>query len=150
MNPFYEWLKSWFSFLLRLPWTTTVVRLLNEPTNELSFITRGEPTRDHHLQHFVSYILCIRCYGYVFLASRCLAMDYSGFQASWHTRHGKVLSEPLSSNGLFRLSGVMSQYACLLTSLLCGSLRTLTYLTTDAHSFLLHNRKGTCLYLQLI
>jgi hypothetical protein len=76
---------------------------------ELSFITRGELKRDHNLEQFVSYILCIHCYGYMFLVSHCLAMDYSGFQASWHTRHGNVLSELLSSNGLFQFSGVMSQ-----------------------------------------
>jgi hypothetical protein len=37
-------------------------------------------------------------------------MDYSGFQALLHTCHGNVLSEPLFNNGLFQLSGVMSQY----------------------------------------
>jgi hypothetical protein len=71
---------------------------LNELTNELPFTTVGEPKRDHHLEQFVNYILCIHCYGYLFLASRYLAMDYFISQASWHIRcHGNVLSEPLSN-----------------------------------------------------
>jgi hypothetical protein len=63
---------------------------------ELSFITRGEPKRDHHLENFRLLLCFIRCYEtYVNLvvtlwflqacsllwstlvASRCLAMDYS-------------------------------------------------------------------------
>jgi hypothetical protein len=43
------------------------------------------------------------------LPNRCLAMDYSGFQAFRHIHcHGNVLTEPLSSNGLFRLSGFVT------------------------------------------
>jgi hypothetical protein len=38
------------------------------------------------------------------LAKRCPAMDYSGFHAFWHNRHGKLLSEALPHNELFRLS----------------------------------------------
>jgi hypothetical protein len=56
--------------------------MLNELMDELSFTARSEPKRDHHIEQFVSYILCIRLFG-----------------------------EPLSSNGLFRLSSVMSQYS---------------------------------------
>jgi hypothetical protein len=67
------------------------------------FITRDEPNRDHHLEQFVYYLVSICCYktcvnfattlwflqGYPLLrisalASRCLAMDYSGFQTSCH------------------------------------------------------------------
>jgi hypothetical protein len=55
-------------------------------SNNSSFITPCEPKRDHHLEQFVSYNLCIRCYGYRFLASRCLAMDCSDFQATSQTR----------------------------------------------------------------
>jgi hypothetical protein len=66
---------------------------LNEPTNELSFITRGEPKRDQHLEHFVCYYLfhpllrnvCqsrgnLPAYSLLRnapLASRCLCYDYS-------------------------------------------------------------------------
>jgi hypothetical protein len=34
---------------------------IHEFTRELSFITRGEPTRDHHLEQFAcySFILCL-------------------------------------------------------------------------------------------
>jgi hypothetical protein len=44
---FYEWLPTDSSF-------TTHLRMTS---NELSFITRGEPNRDHHLENFVCYYL---------------------------------------------------------------------------------------------
>jgi hypothetical protein len=91
-----------------------------ELTNELSwtlesimcppFITLGEQNIDHHLKHFLCYSLFIRCYETCVnsvatlrylqafslpwtraLASRCLAMTYSGFQASCHN-----ITRPLS------------------------------------------------------
>jgi hypothetical protein len=52
----------------------------------LALITRGEPNRDHHLQQFVYHCVPIRCHGCV-LASRCLAMDYSGFKAWCHSQN---------------------------------------------------------------
>jgi hypothetical protein len=66
-------LHSWtlnFWILLRLT--------PNEFTNELSFITRGEPKRDHHLEPYVYY------------------------RVQWLPR-GRAFYEPLPSNGLFRV-----------------------------------------------
>jgi hypothetical protein len=40
---------------LSYDWT----KRFHELTNELSFITRGEPKRDHHLEMFVCYYLCL-------------------------------------------------------------------------------------------
>jgi hypothetical protein len=73
------------------------------------FTIRGEPIRDHHLKQFV-YSVSIRCYERRVdllatlwflqacplpriraLANRCLAMDYSGFQASCHNIFGVCL-----------------------------------------------------------
>jgi hypothetical protein len=57
-----------------------------------------------------------RCHGNACLPNRCLAMVYSSFQVFWHTLcHWNVLSEALYSNGLLRLSGVMS--ICLLVNI---------------------------------
>jgi hypothetical protein len=42
---------------------------------ELSFIIRGEPKRDHHLELFVCYYLFHPLLRNALLASRCLAMD---------------------------------------------------------------------------
>jgi hypothetical protein len=50
----------------------------NSLTNALSFVTRGEPKRDHHLEQFVCYYL-------------------------FHPLLRNVFTEPLSSNGLFRI-----------------------------------------------
>jgi hypothetical protein len=65
----------------------------------------------------VRVLVCsICCHGNAYLASRWLAMDYSGVQASRHTScHGNVLRQPLPSKGrclvkLFRLSAVVSHY----------------------------------------
>jgi hypothetical protein len=99
--------------------------------NELPYITRGEPTKEHYFQQFVYWFVpsvesetCLpgRCPATDYsastryhanvlqlrsngaLASRCPAIVYPGFQSAWQTRHGNVLREQLSSNGLFRLS----------------------------------------------
>jgi hypothetical protein len=61
------------------------------------FILRGEPNTEHYLQHFPllrvypllrKHMLIskqpIRCLANRVLSSRCLTMDYSDFQASWH------------------------------------------------------------------
>jgi hypothetical protein len=47
-------------------WLATPVRLLDEFTNELSFITRGEPKRDHRNQDFVFCYVYIRCHSDTF------------------------------------------------------------------------------------
>jgi hypothetical protein len=48
----------------------------NEFTNEVTFITRGEPKRDHHLEQFACYYLCfVRCY------EMCLAACYPATEA---------------------------------------------------------------------
>jgi hypothetical protein len=79
------------SLLLRLPWTTTVLwtnsdwLLLSVLTWPL-FITSGEPNRDHLIKQLVAILLL-----FVF----CPLLQ-------------NVFYEPLSSNGLFRLSGVMA------------------------------------------
>jgi hypothetical protein len=74
-------------------------------TNELEtitcplFITRAQPNRDHHLEPFVYYLVCICCYeAYVNIAATLSVAADTRF------------SEPLSSNGLFRLAGIMSHY----------------------------------------
>jgi hypothetical protein len=67
-------------------------QLINHFTNELSFITWGELTRDHNLEDFVlSRVLCY----YLLpkkgvLASRCLVMDYSRFQVSCHNMYALI------------------------------------------------------------
>jgi hypothetical protein len=45
-----------------------------------------EPNIDHHLEHFVCYCVYSLQWerGLIFVASRCLAIDHSGFQASRH------------------------------------------------------------------
>jgi hypothetical protein len=61
---------------LRMNWLMTAVRMLLELTNELSFITQGEPTRDYYFEQivygFVSFVATGMC-----LPSRCPAMNYS-------------------------------------------------------------------------
>jgi hypothetical protein len=68
------------------------------------FITLYEPETDHSPERFVCCNLRIRCRGNMCqlrsnqavvletcLPSRCLGIDYSGFQAFWHTRcHANV------------------------------------------------------------
>jgi hypothetical protein len=64
--------------LLRITWKTTYewtgcrlpIRLLNELTNELSFITRGEPKRDHCNQQFVYWFVLSVAMG-MCLPNRC-------------------------------------------------------------------------------
>jgi hypothetical protein len=70
-------------------WTVTnasLNSLTNQFTNELSFISLGEPTRDHHLKLFVyyCYYFCFfRCYE-TCLANRCPAVDYFvSIHCSW-------------------------------------------------------------------
>jgi hypothetical protein len=65
--------------LLWMTWTTNILRLLNE----LSFITRGEQTRDHHNQQFVYWSVP-------------------------SVATGIRVSQSLTSSRLFRLSGVMA------------------------------------------
>jgi hypothetical protein len=73
------------------------------------FPLRCEPNIDHHLKQFLCYILClsVATNRYLtmdysassfaagtyanFAASRCIAMDYSGFQASCHTMFQKLI-----------------------------------------------------------
>jgi hypothetical protein len=87
---------------------------LHQFTNELSFITLGEPKREHHLEQFVYYsvILCLR--------NACQSRSFHAFTVFCLRIHGNVLSkqlvcrnqslrgnalarssQPLSSNGLF-------------------------------------------------
>jgi hypothetical protein len=81
-----------------LKWTE--LSLCNLEANQIETTTSNTPLL---LRLFVAAGTC--------LPNRCLAMDYSAFR-----RHVTLIvtntcfSEPLSSNGLFRLSGVMSQY----------------------------------------
>jgi hypothetical protein len=70
----------------------------NEFTNELSFITRGEPKRDHHLELFVCHYLFHPMLRNISLSSHCLAMDSSACIRC----HGNVLTEQFSSNGRIR------------------------------------------------
>jgi hypothetical protein len=69
-----------------------------EFTIELSFITWGEPTREHYLQQFVYWSVLSVTTGKVF--------SNGLFQLVPET----CVSGPLTSNGIFRISGVMSQY----------------------------------------
>jgi hypothetical protein len=58
-------------------------QLINQFTNELSFITRDKPTREHHLEQFVlsRVLLCYYSLPRIReLASRWPATDYSGYQ----------------------------------------------------------------------
>jgi hypothetical protein len=59
-------------------WRLNSLMAPNEFTDEISFISRAEPKREHYLQQFVCYILCL------FVATK------------------RASSETLSSNGLFR------------------------------------------------
>jgi hypothetical protein len=84
----YEWLNDWIEF-----------------TNELSFITSGGLNSGHHLEQLIHFvIICVFSVApkrsnkllsnggptvdcltsWMCLPKRCLAMDYSGFQASYH------------------------------------------------------------------
>jgi hypothetical protein len=87
------------------------------------FITWCGPQREHPVERFVCRNLRIRWQGNACLPNRCwatvysglprngrsLRLHHSGFQAFWHIHcHGNVLSKALPSNGLFRLSGIMS------------------------------------------
>jgi hypothetical protein len=88
----------------------TTSRWLNHESITCPFITAWEPKTEHYLKQF-DLVFCVFVATGICLPNRCLAVDYSGFQAFWHTRyHGNMLSEALPSNRLFRLSGVMSQY----------------------------------------
>jgi hypothetical protein len=105
---FHSWTSSWFSFLLRLPWMTTVWRMLFLAfSHVLLFITSGESNRDHHLEQLVIFLSTVMetcllnhwlamdlfvgicCSGNITTESllsngRPLWLNYSGFQASCH------------------------------------------------------------------
>jgi hypothetical protein len=70
---------------------------LNDFTNELSFITRGEPKRDHHLKQFICY--------YPFrplLRNVCQSRNNALISTSVFVATKRAFNEPFSSNGLFR------------------------------------------------
>jgi hypothetical protein len=71
-------IRDFLSRRLRLAGYSTPSLHGNEWMNQSqSYFRTGEPNREHHFQQFL--------YNSVFnLASRCLAMDYSGFHASCH------------------------------------------------------------------
>jgi hypothetical protein len=71
---------------------------IHEVANEFSFITRGEPNIDNHLEQFLCYCLFHPLLRNVSLASRCLAMAYSESIRC----NGNVLTEPLSRNDHIR------------------------------------------------
>jgi hypothetical protein len=63
--------------------------------NELSFITRGEPKRDHYLEEFVCYYLFHPLLRNVFQSRGNAFISISVFVAT-----KRASSAPLSSNGL--------------------------------------------------
>jgi hypothetical protein len=94
----YESVTSSASVVLWLTlhsWTLEFLRIHpTEFTNELSFITRGEPKRGHHLELFLCYFVLIRCYE-TYLAT-C-------YPATYVLRNLlNVFTVPLSSNGDIR------------------------------------------------
>jgi hypothetical protein len=98
-----------------LPWTTSVWR--NSPTNELRLIKLpGGLNISDHLQRFLSYSVLfvntrigafvnIRCHGNV-----CQFVPTLWLLPAYPLQRKSVFTEALFSNGLFRLSGVISQY----------------------------------------
>jgi hypothetical protein len=77
-----EWLNSltnelsWTELWALLRMNEWMNEWINESSTRSSFITRGEQNIDHHPRQSVCHCLPTR-HGYVFLASRCLAMDVS-------------------------------------------------------------------------
>jgi hypothetical protein len=70
---------------------------IDEFTNELSFITRDEQKRDHHLKLFVCY-----CLFHPLLRNVCQSRDNALISTSVFVAMKRACSEPLSRNGLFR------------------------------------------------
>jgi hypothetical protein len=69
------------------------------------FISRGEPNRNDHLEQFVyNFGVCL------LLRNVCKSRTNALISTSVSAPADKPFGEPLSSNGLFRLSVVMSQY----------------------------------------
>jgi hypothetical protein len=120
------------SFLTTFVCRTSMKDLLNskskskslEFTNELPYITAREPNRDHRLQGFhycSSWMRCLRnvheplptkwtipCLAPLF---RLLAVFIEPLSSKWCFRlviTETCVSEPMSSNGLFERSGLMS------------------------------------------
>jgi hypothetical protein len=106
----------------------TLLRMPNDGslTNELTddwlesiscppFTTRGELNRDDHLEQFV-YIIRFLSVAKKLTETFCSnALISISVSVAADTR----FSEPLSRNGLFRLSGVMSQYEYYIYRLIC-------------------------------
>jgi hypothetical protein len=106
-------------------------QLINQFTNELSFITWGELTRNHHLEQFVLSRVLLCYYSLPqkrALVSRWPATDYSGYSLQRECAHQAVAQQRTSSLApLFRLSCVMSQYFIFASSL-CYIISLLDYI----------------------
>jgi hypothetical protein len=80
--------------------------------NYLSFKTSDEPTRKHYLEQSVVILPLSREYLYCYslprkpVFIRANALTFASVSVAAET----LASEPLSGNGLLRLSGVMSRY----------------------------------------
>jgi hypothetical protein len=126
-------------------------------TNELPFMTRGEPTTEHYFEQFV-YSSVPSVVSETCLPNRCPAMDHSA-STRCHANvrqlrsnralasgcQGYALSEAPSSNGPLRLSGVMSKYSTQnIKRVKSGSLKQ--FLSLMKHKE--ENRNGAMKYLQ--
>jgi hypothetical protein len=82
---------------------TTPLQINFSFTNELPFTSAFEP-KSNTVLNSSTVVFCIFVATGICLPNRCLAMEYFGFQAFWHTRClGNMLRKVLSSNGLFQV-----------------------------------------------
>jgi hypothetical protein len=103
------------AFLLTAPvrllsMTTSRVRLTELP-NELPVITWCGQETEHPFEWFVCCHLQIPCHGNACSRNRCPTAVYSSLTRGMRVYcSNRSLTETLPSNGLFRLSGFISQY----------------------------------------
>jgi hypothetical protein len=88
---------NWLTTPVRPTWMMTLLRMPSYKPITCPFIPWCGPNREHYLKQFICCILCTRCYGYVFLASFCLAMNYYGFQVSCHNINIPKVGTQISS-----------------------------------------------------
>jgi hypothetical protein len=93
------------------------------------FITSKEPNRGHHLERLVhSVIICV-----LSIAPKCSNLLLSNGGPSVYCVTSRMFTEALSRNGLFRFSGVMSQYYIIQYNIRSGNLIRLFWLRSQEY-----------------